>query len=113
MADATGPLAGLKVVDVTHMLAGPYCTWLLGSLGADVVKVEHPERGDFTRSIAPHREGMSLYFASVNRNKRSLGLDLKKRTGRPSCAASWPRPTSWSRTTGPASWSGSVWVTRR
>ena len=44
MADATGPLAGLKVVDVTHMLAGPYCTWLLGSLGADIVKVEHPER---------------------------------------------------------------------
>ena len=82
MADATGPLAGLKVVDVTHMLAGPYCTWLLGSLGADVVKVEHPERGDFTRSIAPHREGMSLYFASVNRNKRSLGLDLKKEDGK-------------------------------
>ena len=82
MADATGPLAGLKVVDVTHMLAGPYCTWLLGSLGADVVKVEHPERGDFTRSIAPHREGMSLYFASVNRNKRSLGLDLKKQDGK-------------------------------
>jgi crotonobetainyl-CoA:carnitine CoA-transferase CaiB-like acyl-CoA transferase len=77
-----GPLAGVKVVDVTHMLSGPYCTWLLGSLGADVVKVERPAQGDFTRRIAPFHDGESLYFASVNRNKRSLALDLKSDEGK-------------------------------
>lgn len=47
------PLAGLKVLDITHMLAGPYCTWLLGLLGAEVIKVERPGEGDFARAIAP------------------------------------------------------------
>jgi crotonobetainyl-CoA:carnitine CoA-transferase CaiB-like acyl-CoA transferase len=78
----SGPLAGIRVIDVTHMLAGPYCTWLLGSLGADVIKVEHPVRGDFTRRIAPFLDDQSLYFASVNRNKRSLSLDLKSEAGK-------------------------------
>ncbi|MGH7267589.1 MAG: CaiB/BaiF CoA transferase family protein [Candidatus Rokuibacteriota bacterium] len=77
-----GPLAGLRVVDCTHMLAGPYCTWLLGALGADVVKVEVPGRGDFTRSVAPFLDGQSVYFLSVNRNKRSLTLDLKSEQGK-------------------------------
>ena len=80
-ASGQGPLAGLKVVDITHMLAGPYCTWLLGALGADVVKIERPGHGDYTRGLDPKLGGESLYFLSVNRNKRSLTLDLKSEAG--------------------------------
>ena len=69
-------LAGIRVIDLTSHLAGPYCTWLLGRLGADVVKVERPG-GDPARDIGPHVDGESLYFASLNRNKRSIVLDLK------------------------------------
>src|SRR5262249_62096761 len=72
-----GPMAGLGVLDLTHMLAGPYCTWVLGALGAEVTKVEMPRRGDFTRGIAPFVGDQSIYFMSVNRNKRSVTLDLK------------------------------------
>jgi crotonobetainyl-CoA:carnitine CoA-transferase CaiB-like acyl-CoA transferase len=64
------------------MLAGPYCTWLLGGLGADVIKVERPGHGDFTRGVAPFLDGQSIYFLSVNRNKRSLTLDLKREAGK-------------------------------
>jgi CoA:oxalate CoA-transferase len=77
-----GPLAGLRVIDCTHMLAGPYCTWILGGLGADVIKVERPGSGDFTRGVAPFLDGQSIYFMSVNRNKRSLTLDLKTEPGK-------------------------------
>ena len=77
-----GPMAGLRVVDLTHMLAGPYCTWVLGALGAEVTKVEMPRRGDFTRGIAPFAADQSIYFMSVNRNKRSVTLDLKQAAGR-------------------------------
>jgi len=64
------------------MLAGPYCTWILGGLGADVIKVEMPGRGDFTRGVAPFLDGQSIYFMSVNRNKRSLTLNLKTDPGK-------------------------------
>jgi crotonobetainyl-CoA:carnitine CoA-transferase CaiB-like acyl-CoA transferase len=77
-----GPLAGLRVLDLTHMLAGPYCTWVLGALGAEVTKVEIPDGGDFTRGIAPFANGASIYFSSVNRNKRSITLNLKQPAGR-------------------------------
>lgn len=77
----SGPLAGIRVLDLTHMLSGPYCTWILGALGADVVKVERPGAGDFTRIIAPFFEDASLYFTSVNRHKRSLTLNLKSPAG--------------------------------
>ncbi|MEZ5819119.1 MAG: CaiB/BaiF CoA-transferase family protein [Hyphomicrobiaceae bacterium] len=77
-----GPLDGLTILDFTHMLAGPYCTWLLGALGGDVIKIERPGHGDHTRSLDPKLEGESLYFLSVNRNKRSLTLDLKTEAGR-------------------------------
>jgi crotonobetainyl-CoA:carnitine CoA-transferase CaiB-like acyl-CoA transferase len=76
-----GPLAGLRVLDLTHMLAGPYCTWVLGALGADVTKVEQPGHGDFTRGIAPFANDQSVYFMSVNRNKRSITLNLKHPSG--------------------------------
>ena len=83
-----GPLAGIRVVDCSTVLAGPYCTMLLGDLGADVVKVEPPE-GDATRGwgppwVGPEREGArtAAYYLAVNRNKRSLRLDLKVPAGR-------------------------------
>jgi len=78
----SGPLAGIRVIDFTHMLAGPYATWILGALGADVIKVERPETGDFTRAIEPRIGGESVYFASVNRNKRSITVNLKSEDGR-------------------------------
>ncbi len=79
---SSGPLSGIRVVDATHMLAGPYCTWILGALGADVIKVERRGAGDFTRIIAPFVGEASIYFQSVNRNKRSLTLDLKQERGK-------------------------------
>jgi crotonobetainyl-CoA:carnitine CoA-transferase CaiB-like acyl-CoA transferase len=76
------PLAGIRVLDLTHALAGPYCTMLLGDLGADVIKVEAPHEGDHSRRWGPpFVNGESSYFMSVNRNKRSVALDLKAVAG--------------------------------
>lgn len=83
MVDGPLPLAGLRVLDLTHALAGPYCTMLLGDLGADVIKVEPPGDGDHSRRWGPpFIEGQSTYFMSVNRNKRSVVLDLKREAAR-------------------------------
>jgi CoA:oxalate CoA-transferase len=72
------PLDGIKVVDLTRVLAGPYCTMMLADMGADVVKVERPGAGDDTRGFGPpFVNGESAYFMSINRNKRSLTLNLK------------------------------------
>ncbi len=74
---AQGPLAGVLVADFSRILAGPYCTMLLADLGAEVVKVESPD-GDDTRAwMPPVRDGVSTYFLAVNRNKRSIALDLR------------------------------------
>jgi CoA:oxalate CoA-transferase len=76
-----GPLHGIRVVEVGHMLAGPYCGLLLADLGAEVVKIEPPE-GDIARSISPHRLGEhNAYFASLNRNKKSVVIDLASDAG--------------------------------
>ena len=76
------PLAGLCVLDVTSSLAGPYCTEILGALGADVVKVERPDGGDDTRTWGPpFVDGESTYYLAINRNKRSIGLDLATSEG--------------------------------
>jgi crotonobetainyl-CoA:carnitine CoA-transferase CaiB-like acyl-CoA transferase len=76
------PLEGVRVLDLSRVLAGPYATMVLGDLGADVLKVEHPERGDDTRHWGPpFAGGESAYFLSVNRNKRSIGVDLKDPEG--------------------------------
>jgi crotonobetainyl-CoA:carnitine CoA-transferase CaiB-like acyl-CoA transferase len=73
------PLTGIKVVDMTEALAGPYCAMLLGDLGADVIKVERPGDGDQARGWGPpFLEGESAYFLAVNRNKRSVELDIKR-----------------------------------
>src|SRR3989441_5772564 len=82
MATEFLPLEGVRVVDVTSSLAGPYCTEILGALGADVVKVEHPERGDEARAWGPQFfPGGSVMFFAANRSKRSLALDLKESDG--------------------------------
>jgi crotonobetainyl-CoA:carnitine CoA-transferase CaiB-like acyl-CoA transferase len=77
------PLAGVKVLDLTRVMVGPYCTMMLGDLGADVIKVEIPGRGDDTRHWGPpFVESESVYYLSVNRNKRSIALDLKQEQAR-------------------------------
>lgn len=79
---ARSPLAGLRVLDLTRVLAGPFCTMILGDMGADVVKVEQPVRGDDTRSWGPPFQGPeSAYFLGVNRNKRGITLNLKQPRG--------------------------------
>jgi succinate---hydroxymethylglutarate CoA-transferase len=72
-----GPLAGIRVLDLTRILAGPLCTMMLGDMGAEVIKVEPPERGDDTRAWGPpFLAGEAVYFLGVNRNKRSLTLNM-------------------------------------
>jgi len=77
-----GPYSGLKVVDLTRVLAGPYCTMMLADLGATVIKVEAPGTGDDARHIGPFIKGKSAYFMSLNRGKHSIALDLKSPDGR-------------------------------
>lgn len=72
-----GPYSGVKVVDLTRVLAGPYCTMMLADQGATVIKVEVPNYGDDSRHIGPFIKGKSAYFTSVNRGKHSIALDLK------------------------------------
>ena len=77
------PLAGIKVLDFTRILAGPYCTMILADLGADVIKIERPGSGDDTRQWGPpFVDDTAAYYLSVNRNKRSAALDLKDETDR-------------------------------
>ncbi len=80
--EARLPLAGVRVVDFSRLLPGPWCTQMLGDLGAEVVKVEQPGAGDVARHNPPSYRESSVYFNSVNRNKRSLSLDLSKPRGR-------------------------------
>jgi crotonobetainyl-CoA:carnitine CoA-transferase CaiB-like acyl-CoA transferase len=80
--DPDGPLAGLRVLDASRVLAGPYCGQLLGDLGADVIKVERPGGGDETRTWGPPFAGpLSAYYLSCNRNKRAVTLDLAREEG--------------------------------
>ncbi|MGE0726226.1 MAG: CaiB/BaiF CoA transferase family protein, partial [Alphaproteobacteria bacterium] len=77
-ADWKGPLQNVRVLDFTRVLAGPFATQLLGDLGADIVKIEAPGKGDDTRHFPPYLGGVSHYFIALNRSKRSLVLDLRK-----------------------------------
>lgn len=73
----TAPLSGIIVVDLTHVLAGPYCSQSLQDLGARVIKVERPGTGDDTRAFPPFVQGTSAYFATLNAGKQSIALDIK------------------------------------
>jgi CoA:oxalate CoA-transferase len=76
-ASIPGPLWGVTILDLTRVLAGPYCTMILGDLGARVIKIEHPETGDDSRAFGPFIGESSAYFASLNRGKESITLNLK------------------------------------
>ncbi|MCK7488862.1 MAG: CoA transferase [Anaerotruncus sp.] len=75
-------MEGVRVLDLTRVLAGPFCTMMLADLGAEVVKVEVPGTGDDSRSFGPFKNGKSLYYITINRGKKSVALDLKKDEGR-------------------------------
>ena len=75
------PLAGIRVINLTRVLAGPFCSMSLGDMGAEIIKVEEPDKGDDTRGWPPFANGESTYFMSVNRNKKSLTLNMKAPEG--------------------------------
>ena len=81
-APNAGPLSGITVIDLTRVLAGPYCTMVLADLGARVIKVEQPGTGDDSRAYGPFLKGTSAYFLSLNRGKESIALDLKNTADR-------------------------------
>src|SRR5690348_5373770 len=76
------PLSGIRILDLTRLLPGAFCTMQLADMGADVVKVEDPSGGDYMRWTPPLVEGQSALFNALNRNKRSLALNLKLDAGR-------------------------------
>jgi len=80
--ERSGPFADVTVIDLTRVLAGPFCTMVLADLGARVVKVERPGSGDDARGFGPFADGRSAYFASLNRGKESIALDLKREADR-------------------------------
>src|SRR5215813_647405 len=81
MTQPTGPLEGIRIVDLTSMLSGPWATMILADQGADVIKVEEPRLGDHTRAYGNRRNGFSASFLNLNRNKRSIAIDLKRAQG--------------------------------
>src|SRR3989338_704762 len=82
MNSAKPPLCGLRILDLTQFLAGPFCTQILGDLGAEILKIE-PQAGDPTRALPPYfYKGESAYFLAINRTKLSLVLDLSTEAGR-------------------------------
>ena len=86
-SDGGAPLHGVRVLDLTRLLPGPVCTMHLADLGADVVKVEDTGAGDYARTLGAKPGATSAFFRMVNRNKRSVALNLKKVDGRDAFAA--------------------------
>ena len=82
-----GALSGIRVIDLTRILAGPFCTMLLADMGAEVIKVESPGGGDAVRGQGIIKDGMSWYFAQFNRNKKSVTLDLYTDEGKDQLAS--------------------------
>ena len=85
------PLAGVRVLDLSRLLPGPFCTLVLADLGAQVDKLEDPHAGDYLRLFPPLQHGLSGRFAAINRGKRSLCLDLKQEAGRQALLRILPR----------------------
>ena len=75
-------LSNIRVLDLTRVMAGPYCTMYLADLGAEVIKIEIPGSGDDTRKFPPFKNGESLYYCNMNRNKKGVTLNLKKPEGK-------------------------------
>src|SRR6185503_3971358 len=75
------PLDGLRVIDLTRVVAGPYCTMMLGDMGAEVLKIEEPQHGDDSRAWGPYINGWGSFFLELNRSKKSVTLDLKTPSG--------------------------------
>ena len=75
-----GPLQGVRVLDLSRLLPGPFCTRMFADMGADVIKIEEPVKGDYAREFVPRRGDFACWFMEVNRNKRSVALDLKQET---------------------------------
>ena len=78
----TGPLGGLKVIDISTVVAGPFAAGLMGDYGAEIIKVEMPGAGDSLRALAPHKDGVPLWWKVTNRNKKGVTLDLRRAEGR-------------------------------
>jgi alpha-methylacyl-CoA racemase len=76
------PLKGIQILDLTRLIPGPFCTMMLADLGADVIKVEEPATGDYERQLGPFIGGMAYRFLLLNRNKRSLAINLKQKRGK-------------------------------
>ncbi len=76
------PLSGIKIIDLTSALSGPYCTMLLGDMGAEIIKIEEPKEGDMNRKSGPFIKGEGAYFLYTNRNKKSVTLNLREEKGR-------------------------------
>lgn len=87
MGKTNGPLSGIRVLDLSRALAGPFCTQMLGDMGAEIIKVERPDGGDETRRWGPFWNEQSCYFLAANRNKKSIAIDLKSGAGREIAAA--------------------------
>lgn len=77
-----GPLSGIRVLDMTRVLAGPFCSMILGDLGAEIIKVEEIEKGDPARAVAPFANGVSHYYLAINRNKKGIAVDARTESGR-------------------------------
>lgn len=75
------PLEGIKILDLTRVLSGPFCTMILSDFGADVIKIEIPRQGDDSRAFGPYQNGESAYFMSINRNKKSVAIDTRMKEG--------------------------------
>lgn len=82
MEENKGALSNLTILDLTRVLAGPYCTMILADMGANVIKIEIPNKGDDTRQYGPFKNGESMYYANVNRSKKSITLNLKSEEGK-------------------------------
>ena len=82
MESQNGALAGIKILDLTRVLAGPVCTMMLADMGAEVIKIEVPGKGDDSRAFSPFQNGESAYFINLNRNKRGITLNLKSEKGK-------------------------------
>src|SRR5436189_6007356 len=78
---AMPPLDGLRVIDLTRVVAGPFCTMMLGDMGAEVLKIEEPQHGDDSRGWGPFINGFGSFFLGLNRSKKSVTLDLKTAAG--------------------------------